>query len=190
MANLLFRIECSLRNILIRMKGKMLKFFLSTHGCKVGKGLRCHSFPRFRIPPHGNYFIGNHVTVGNNICFEVFEDAMLIIGDRVRITQDILISAGRSVTIGKNSLIGERVSIRDGNHSIGANDLILNQPQIYNPVIIGEDVWIAAGCFVLGGSLIPDGVVIGANSTVLSKSKLLPNSVYAGNPVIFKKVRN
>jgi acetyltransferase-like isoleucine patch superfamily enzyme len=182
--------EDALRNNLFKFKGKLLKIYLNLHGCKVGSYLRCHTFPRFRISPKGNIIIGSRVTIGDNITFEILRSGLLKIGDSVKLTQDILISSGLSVEIGRNTLIGERVSIRDGNHSVGISEIILKQPNIYKPVKIGEDVWIAAGCFVLNGSVVPEGVVIGANSVVTEKSSLTKHSIYAGSPVRFLKERD
>jgi putative colanic acid biosynthesis acetyltransferase WcaF len=54
-------------------------------------------------------------------------------------------------------------------------------PLIYSPIIIGEQVWIAAGVFVAPGVEIADGVVVGAMS-VVTRSLLEQWSVYAGNP--------
>jgi acetyltransferase-like isoleucine patch superfamily enzyme len=172
-----------------KIKGFLLRLFLLAHGCKVGKGLRCHTFPRFRIIPNRNIFIGDRVSIGYNITFEVRENGFLKIGDNVKLTQDVLLSSGLSILINSNTQIGERVSIRDGNHLVKINEIILKQPHIYKPIYIGQDVWIAAGCYILGGSVIPNGVIIGANSTVLEKCNLISNGVYAGNPVSLKKMR-
>jgi acetyltransferase-like isoleucine patch superfamily enzyme len=188
--NQLANLENTFRNNKYRVKGSLLKIYLAFHGCKTGRGLRCHSFPCFRISPNKNIIIGDRVSIGYNITLEVLENGVLKIGDNVKLTQDILISAGLSVVISSNTLVGERVSIRDGNHSFKSKEIILKQPNVYKPIIIGQDVWIGAGCFVLSGSIIPDGVVIGANSVINKKSILSKNCIYAGSPVKFIKERN
>lgn len=48
------------------------------------------------------------------------------------------------------------------------------------PIFIGEDVWIAAGCKILKGSYIEDGVVIGAMSLV--KGRIKANTINVGIP--------
>ena len=184
-----FKMESMFRNNLYKFKGLLLKFYFFIHGCKSGDKLRCHTFPRFRIPPNKNYLIGNNVTIGYDITFEVQKTGSLIIGDFVKLTQNALISAGSKVSIGDYSLFGENVSIRDGDHSSSIDKPVSLQPNIYNPISIGRDVWIGAGSYVLQGSRIPDGVIIGANSVVLAKSDLKSNCVYAGSPVKLIKTR-
>ncbi len=189
MIHLLFRIESIIKNNLFKLKGYLLKIYFSIHGCKVGKKLRCHTFPRFRIPPHKNYLIGDNVTIGYDITFEILISGRLSVGNFVKFTQNILISSGAEIKIDDYSLFGENVSIRDGDHDSSIEKPITFQTYTYRPVHIGKDVWIGAGSYILSGSSIPDGVVIGANSIVLGKCHLRSYSIYAGSPVKYIKER-
>jgi acetyltransferase-like isoleucine patch superfamily enzyme len=175
------------RNNTYKFKRVILKLFFILHGCKVGRGLRCHSFPRFRISPYKNFFIGDKVTIGDNITFEILPSGHLTLGNNVKLTQQILISSGKEINIGEYSIFAENVSIRDGDHNTAANMPVSLQSTSFRPIQIGKDVWIGAGTLILKGSDIPDGVVIGANSVVLHGLKLERNHVYAGSPV--KKIR-
>ena len=58
--------------------------------------------------------------------------------------------------------------------------MIRNQPLVVSPVTIGEDVWIAAGCKVLKGSIIHDGSIIGAASLV--KGEIPKKVIAVGSP--------
>jgi acetyltransferase-like isoleucine patch superfamily enzyme len=176
-------IESSCKNNLFRIKGFLLRVFLLAHGCKVGIKLRCHSFPVFRTIPQKNIVIGNNVTIGSNITIEVLRAGKLVIGDYVKLTHNILISSGNAISIGNYSLVGENVSIRDGDHNSSIEKPITFQMNSYIPIHIGKDVWIGAGCYVLKGSTIPDGVIIGSNSVVLKNIYLENNTIYAGSPV-------
>ena len=92
------------------------------------------------------------------------------------------------VTIGSNTLIAMHTCIVSSNHTIPAdNELIRSKPDILLPVIIGSDVWIGAGCKILGGVTIGDGCVVGAGS-VVTKS-LPPYSVSVGTPAKVIKYR-
>jgi acetyltransferase-like isoleucine patch superfamily enzyme len=183
MSNLLFKVESIIKNNKFKFKGYLLTIYFRAHGCKVGSKLRCHKFPTFRIIPIKNIEIGNNVTIGYNIYFEILKAGKLIIGDNVKLTQNILITSGSEIKIGDYSLFGENVSIRDGDHNSSIEKSITFQTSTYSPVHIGKDVWIGAGCLILKGSVIPDGVIIGANSVVLKNLQLVSNTIYAGSPV-------
>lgn len=189
MLKLIIILESAIRNNCFKLKGLLLFIYLKLHKCNVGHNLRCHRFPVFRIIPNNNIVIGNNVTIGSHITFEVNNIGKIIIGDSVKLTQNIIICSGSEVLIGANSILGENISIRDGEHNTSLEDEIINQGSNFQPVKIGRGVWIGAASLVLKGSEIPDGVVIGANSVVTSSCKLLPNNIYAGSPVRFIKSR-
>jgi len=159
------------------------------HGCKVGSGLKCYSFPKIRAVPKRNITIGNKVTFGFACTLEITNNGTLIIENNVNITQNVLISSATKISIGEFSLIGENVSIRDANHCIKKEEKIQKQPVNSQEIIIGKDVWIGANTIVLKGSVLNDGAVIGANSLVTEKSNIEHFKVYAGSPVKFIKDR-
>jgi acetyltransferase-like isoleucine patch superfamily enzyme len=177
------------RNLLVKIRGSLLRIYLQLLGCRVGSGLRCHQFPTFRQVPKGNIQLGDGVTIGYGITFEVHKSGRLEIGSHVNLTQNILISSNTKVTIGKDTLIAENVSIRDGNHQMEADTPIRLQEHTLQPVSIGEDVWIGAGCKILEGAKVANGVVLGANSLVLNQSETEVNGIYVGAPIRFIRKR-
>ncbi len=189
MVNLCIKLEIIFRNFKFRLRGCILSMYLKLHGCKVGKRLNCKQWPLFRRIPTSNLIIGDEVNIGYRISFDFNGDGVIILGNHVDLTQDILISASKKVKIGSFSLIAEFVSIRDSDHGIKKDQLIYKQSGRISEITIGQDVWISAGVRILKGSHIPDGVVIGANSIVNSSSILEEKSIYAGNPVRFIKPR-
>jgi acetyltransferase-like isoleucine patch superfamily enzyme len=186
---LLVYLESATRNNFFKFKGLLLKIYLKVHKCKVGRNLRCHKLPVLRTIPHGNITLGNNVTIGNHITFEVTRTGKIIIGDYVKLTQNILISSGKEVRIEDYAIFGENISIRDGEHKTSKSIEIANQDSEYQSINIGRDVWIGAGSIILKGANIPGGVVIGANSVVTSSSRLQANNIYAGSPVHLIKAR-
>lgn len=85
------------------------------------------------------------------------------------------------VEIGENTLIAMHTCILSSNHTVpDKGSLIRYQPDIPLPVKIGNDVWIGAGCKILGGVIIGDGCVVGAGA-VVSKN-LPPYAVAVGVP--------
>lgn len=86
----------------------------------------------------------------------------LVFGERVFINQGTTIHAQRSVRIGDRVSIGDGVRIYDtGFHPVRPGQSIKTEP-----VVIEDDVWIAAGATVLPGVTIGRGSVIGTGAVV------------------------
>lgn len=175
-------------NILLlfdRIKNKILKmyrekvFYLKT-GQKV-------SLVKNIILINTNLKIGQNVTIYPDVM--LFGDGLIEIGDNVDIGNGTFIYASKSagVKIGNNTMIAGQAYIIDADHGIKKGKLIRNQDNTVAPICIGNDVWIAAGCKVLKGSVIHDGAVIGANSVV--KGDITENAIAVGSPARVKKYR-
>jgi acetyltransferase-like isoleucine patch superfamily enzyme len=113
-----------------------------------------------------NVKVGNNVTIYPGVYF--WGDGEIIIGDNVDIGIGTIIFAKKKVEIGNNSLIAANCYIIDSNHGISKNKLISDQPLQYDEegIILGNDVWLGAGCEIVKGAKINDGAVIGAMSLV------------------------
>lgn len=91
----------------------------------------------------------------------------LSLGDNVSIGKDVIITTTGTVTIGHNVLIGHGSKIISANHVIPPG-----QGQIRfaghesKPVIIENDVWIAAQAVILPGVRIGEGAVVAAGAVV------------------------
>jgi len=182
-------LEQAYQNNRRKLKGFFFTIYLRMHGCKVGKGLKCYSFPKLRAIPKGNIIIGDYVTFGFNCTLEVVANGKLEIENHFDITKNVLISSNTKISIGKYTLIAENVSIRDADHQIAKQEKIQLQAVNSEEIKIGEDVWIGANTVILRGSVLADGSVIGANSLVNRKSKVEAYFVYAGSPVKLIKER-
>jgi acetyltransferase-like isoleucine patch superfamily enzyme len=132
-------------------------------------------------------FIGDHVTIDGTNTFaanRVYTEPKLVIGDHSYIGWHVTISVGQEVTIGRHCLIGMNVFIADNDmHPMDREKRRMHQPvpiDMINPIHIGDDVWIGAGCYILRGVRIGDGAVIGAGSVVTHD--IPANCVAAGNP--------
>jgi acetyltransferase-like isoleucine patch superfamily enzyme len=115
-------------------------------------------------------------------------------GGKVTLNQNVflgeyvIIYGHGGVEIGSNTLIAMHTCIVSSNHTIpGTQELIRSKPDILMPVHIGKDVWIGAGCKILGGVTIGDGCVVGAGSIV--NKDLPPYSISAGSPARVIKYR-
>lgn len=123
----------------------------------------------------------------------------IIIGNHVRVSRQVQISATNFVEIGDNVLIGSGALITDNNHGRYAEEHTSPhispalRPLDHNRrVVIGKNVWLGAGVVVAPDSVIGEGTVIGANSVVTGSispfsiasgaaSALLPSRL-VGNP--------
>ena len=91
--------------------------------------------------------------------------------DRIHIGDNVVISRDTLLLI-------HDYSITCGLRSVG--DEIEHEAYWINDINIGNNVFIGAKCTILPGSNIGDNCIIGAGTVI--KGKILPNSIYTGNP--------
>jgi len=112
----------------------------------------------------------------------------LVVGDDVVLARDVLLTTNGGLHIGNRTMIGYRSQILSANHHVPpAGYPISRSGNIFSPVIIGDDVWIGAGCIILPGATIGQGSVVAAGSVVTKN--LVPYGIYAGVPAKLIKMR-
>ncbi len=141
------------RSFGVWVRSKTLPFFLGQLGCDtVVKD-------RFRITNPEKVSIGSHCD---------FNDGVFITG-------------GGGVTIGNYVGLGPDVKIWSVNHRFEDPDTPwMQQGWDKEPVIIEDDVWLGANCFVMPGVTIGRGAILSAG-TILTKS-VPAFAIVAGNP--------
>lgn len=92
------------------------------------------------------------------------------------------------VKIGSNAMIAAQCYIIDTDHGIKAGKLMRQQENTVSPIVIGDDVWVAAGAKILKGSVLGDGCIIGAQAVV--KGQIPSNAIAAGVPAKIMKYRS
>ncbi|HEX4053921.1 MAG TPA: glycosyltransferase [Tepidisphaeraceae bacterium] len=115
------------------------RLLLELFGAKLGKGVRIRPTALVEIPWN--------LSVGDNA----------IIGDYA-----IIYSLGK-ISIGRGSTISQYAHLCAGTHDYTTRHFPLIKP----PIVIGEEVWIAADAFVGPGVTIGDRAVVGARATVV-----------------------
>lgn len=135
-----------------------------------------------------NLKIGQNVQIYPNATF--WGDGLIEIGDNCSIGQDTVIFASKKggVAIGSNTHIAAQCYIIDMDHGTAANEQIDKQENVVEKIIIGNDVWIAAGAKILKGSVLADHAVVGANAVV--KGGIPINAVAVGVPAKVIKYRS
>lgn len=114
-----------------------------------------------------NIYVDNDAVIkeGARIC-SCNNDAIIRIGERTTIGYHTFIFASSGIEIGNDCLIAPFVYIVDSNHQAERSQNINLQPNISNPIKIGDDVWIASSVTILKGVNIGDGAIIAANSVI------------------------
>ncbi len=135
------------------------------------------------------------LTIGHACRFDLpgGKNKTLFFGEACEIGDNVHIVAHKLVKIGHNCSFASKVFISDTNHGKYSGD---NQSDpgsgpnqrtlVYQPVIIGDRVWLGENVCVLSGVSIGSGTIIGANSVV---NKDIPeNSIAVGVPARVVKV--
>lgn len=126
----------------------------------IGKGFVIGQFSRIQQP--------QAVHIGNNVG----------INDKAWIAAN---SNNGNIYIGDNTLIGPNCVLHSGNHVFTEKLIpIRKQGHIFKPIVIGEDVWIAANVTILQGVKVADGAVVAAGSVVTKDVE--KNTVVGGVP--------
>ncbi len=158
----------SLKNRILRMMWNCIYFLFFTHsprpfhswrsfllklfGAKIGKGV--HVYPKVKIWAPWNLELDDECGIGNGTT---------------------LYSQGK-IKIGKRAIISQGVHLCTGTHDYTKQ----GHPLITFPIVIEDQVWIAAEAFIHPGITIGEGAVIGARSVV---TKNIPAwTICTGNP--------
>lgn len=103
---------------------------------------------------------------GGSIEFQArYKESLINIGNNIKTNNNIFICAANKITIGRDTLIGQNVTIMDFEaHGVEIN--CRNKIGEIGEVVIGENVW------------------IGNNTTILKNTKIGSNSIIAAGAVV------
>ncbi|HQY20810.1 MAG TPA: acyltransferase [Ignavibacteria bacterium] len=178
------------------LSSPFMKIVLILNGVKYGNGIKVFGLPR--IENKGSVTLGNNMRLisakcgynSGNIAGGVFlrtsKSGNIVTGDEVYLNGTSIISE-ESITLGNRIMIGANTVIMDTNsHNVPYKNRLKRWDKIRRKaVVIEDDVWIGANCFIMKGVRIGKGSIIGAGSVVNNEVK--PFSIYAGNPAVFVK---
>lgn len=102
--------------------------------------------------------------IGYGSDIEIFPNAELSFGGGGATNIGATIICGEKIQIGKNTMLGRHITIRDNN---GSHYMNRQGYKNTRPVIIGDKVWLTEQCTVMPGVKIGDGAIIGALSLVI-----------------------
>jgi len=153
-----------------------------TRGCtSVGRWVRIEG--NVQINNGGSIHLGERVRIrGTHLPVELgaMPGGVLEIGDRTYINSGASLCAQQSVKIGARCAIGNLALVMDTDfHSIEDH----MQPGEARPVVIEDDVWLAARVTVLKGVTIGRGAVVAAGAVVTRD--VPPHTLVGGVPAKF-----
>lgn len=127
-------------------------------------------------------FIGKRVRILPGARIEVVSERdSIVFEDNISIGQNLHITSGSNLKIGKNTLILESVMITNIDHEYQEiNKHILEQPLIIKETQIGENCFIGYGAVIQAGTILGKQCVVGANAVVRGHFK--DYSVIVGVP--------
>lgn len=144
----------------------------------LGEGAQIGRDVVLQIGRTGRIVVADRAIIRHGADFKV--DGDLTIGEDSLIGPWCIISVLAMVTIGRDVLVAERVSIRDHDHRYGGAGPIRTQGYRVEPVVIGDGTWIGANVVIRQGVELGAGCVVGANSVVTRSFP--PGTVIAGLP--------
>jgi acetyltransferase-like isoleucine patch superfamily enzyme len=120
---------------------------------------------------------GKDLRLGRDITF--YNPSKISIGNNVYIAKGCWFSSSFGIEIGDQVLFGPYVVVASSNHTRLNGSYRYGQP-IGGKIIFGKGCWVGSNCTITANLSVGHGVIIGANSIVLSS---IPNDVlFAGNP--------
>ncbi len=108
----------------------------------------------------------------------------LVMGDHACLGDRAVAYCLGPVTIGARASISQDAELCAGTHDADQQSM----PLVVRPVVIGEDVWLAAGSFVGPGVTVGAGAILGARGVAMRDLEAW--TVYAGNPAEELRRRN
>lgn len=167
---------------IISLDGKVNLGNVKTGIIRIGFGGTEHidyAYTRSILKIDGIANFKGRAKIGLGSKFLIDKDAIFNAGERFGITGDTTILCSKKITIGDNARISWQSIIMDSDqHPVFDTDNnIINIPK---EIIIGNNVWIGARCFILKNTFIDDGCIIAANTTVTKNFSGVTHSVIGG----------
>lgn len=147
---------------------------------RIGRGFVIR---RFRVvngtlPPLKIEAAG-HNTIGIGVIIQ--GGGQLNLGEMSFIGDYCVIGCNSEITIGRDVMIAQAVTIRDTDHAFARTDIPMNRQGITTaPIRIGNDVWIGHGAVILKGVTIGSGAIVAAGALV--NRDVAPYEIVGGVP--------
>jgi len=145
------------KNAVVKKKG------ISILGKKI-KFSKAKIETRLLVEKDATLELGDGTIIGYGSDVEVFKGAKLTFGGAGGSNIGLTIICGNHIEIGRHTMIGRNVTIRDNN---GSHYINRQGYKNSSPVIIGDKAWLCEQCTIMNGVKIGDGAIVGAKSFVI-----------------------
>jgi len=146
----------------VREGGRILKKGITVLGKKKFKKSKLET--RLLVDKNATLQLDGVVNIGYGADIEIFPNAKLTIGNGVSSNIGATIICQNSIEIGKNTMLGRHITMRDNN---GSHYMNRQGYKNTRPIIIGDKVWLTESCTIMPGVKIGDGAIVGALSLVI-----------------------
>lgn len=184
----------------IQSKEKIFFLFINSWfrnlNLKVGKNLFLNQY--LFISGEGSIKIGNNCTIGYKkggyfrfgYCeFQArYPNSKILLGNNIKINNNLFICCAKEIVIGNKVLIGEGVMFIDHDgHGINPEERLSSIGKM-QAIRIEDNVWIGSRVTILKGTQVGKNSIIGAGSVV--KGNFAENVIISGNPArIIKEIK-
>jgi len=167
---------------------KIIIICLKVIGIKINNNARILSFPKLKIKgkpdniiignveilgkvdirnrENGKIVIEDHCKIESDCRFVSAREGTICIGSGSTITTGAILNGGGNISIGKNCILGNRITINANEHVFKKDKLIKLQGFVHKDVTIEDDCWFGTNVVINKGVTIKTGSVIGASSLV------------------------
>lgn len=145
-------------------------------------GVKCYIGKPICVIGFKKIFIGTRVRIFPNVRLEAHgETGSISIEDNVAIAQNVQITSGSELVIGKSTTILANVFITNIDHEYKViNKHILDQEYLIKETRIGENCYIGIGACIQAGTVLGRQCIVGSNSVV--RGTFPDYSVIVGSP--------
>jgi lipopolysaccharide O-acetyltransferase len=158
----------------LRRRGGAKLFSLLSAGAFHSFGSHSVIEPPVRLSGERRIAVGRGVYVGAGCWLQVIgapqESPAIVLGDGTSIVGGCVLSAARSIVLGRSVLVARNVYLADHMHAFADTTTAVMDQGIDRiaPIVVGDGAWLGENVVVGPGVSIGQGAVVGANSVVLA----------------------
>lgn len=175
----------SIRVLLALLKGSLVRISCRVRGAHFTCGRNLRVFGRLKIRGPGKVYFGDNVVIGMLVTPYTHQAMAKIYVGSGTFLNGTRFGCAQEIRVGNKCIVADARIMDTDFHS---TEIDRHSPSAIVrtlPVIIGDNVWIAAAVGILAGTHIGANAVVGYGS--VCSGELDANCLYAGNPA--RKIR-